>query len=84
VGDGKGMLYVVMQDMPGSVAAVDVNTMKAVAHYSLGDKGRCNGLALDAKNRVLFCGLRKLWRSAFPAPTAYDGDSQRYRWQDHH
>jgi hypothetical protein len=28
--------------------------MKAVAHYPLGDKGRCNGLALDAKNHVLF------------------------------
>ncbi len=33
VADGKGMLYVVMQDMPGSVTAVDVKTMKAVAHY---------------------------------------------------
>jgi DNA-binding beta-propeller fold protein YncE len=54
VGDGKGMLYVVMQDMPGSVTAVDVKTMKAVAHYPFGDKGRCNGLALDAKNQVLF------------------------------
>jgi hypothetical protein len=54
VGDGKGMLYVAMQDMPGSITAVDVNTMKPVAHYPLGDKGRCNGLALDAKNRVLF------------------------------
>jgi len=54
VGDGKGMLYVVMQDMPGSVTAVDVKTMKAVAHYPLGDNGRCNGLALDAKNHVLF------------------------------
>jgi DNA-binding beta-propeller fold protein YncE len=54
VGDGKGMLYVVMQDMPGSVTAVDVKTMKAIAHYPLGDKGRCNGLALDAKNHVLF------------------------------
>ena len=40
VGDGKGMLYVVMQDMPGSVTAVDVKTMKAVAHYPFGDKGR--------------------------------------------
>jgi DNA-binding beta-propeller fold protein YncE len=58
VGDGKGMLYVVMQDAQGSVAAVDVKTMKAVAHYPFGDKGRCNGLALDAKNDVLFaaCG----------------------------
>ncbi len=54
VGDGKGMLYVVMQDAAGSVTAVDVKTMKAVAHYPLGDKGRCNGLALDAKNHVLF------------------------------
>ncbi len=54
VGDGKGMLYVVMQDAAGSVTAVDVKTMKAVAHYPFGDKGRCNGLALDAKNHVLF------------------------------
>jgi len=58
VGDGKGMLYVVMQDPQGSVTAVDAKTMKAVAHYPLGDRGRCNGLALDVKNRVLFaaCG----------------------------
>src|SRR5579883_2629623 len=54
VADGKGMLYVVMQDAQGSVTAVDTKTMKAVAHYPLGDKGRCNGLALDAKNKVLF------------------------------
>jgi DNA-binding beta-propeller fold protein YncE len=54
VADGKGMLYVVMQDVPGSVTAVDVKTMKAVGHYSLGDKGRCNGLAIDAKNQILF------------------------------
>jgi DNA-binding beta-propeller fold protein YncE len=54
VGDGQGMLYVVMQDPQGSVTAVDVKTMKAVAHYPLGDKGRCNGLALDVKNHVLF------------------------------
>jgi hypothetical protein len=54
VGDGKGMLYVVMQDAEGSVTAVDAKTMKAVGHYPLGDKGRCNGLALDTKNQVLF------------------------------
>jgi DNA-binding beta-propeller fold protein YncE len=58
VGDGKGMLYVVMQDSQGSVTAVDVKTMKAVAHYPLGDKGRCNGLALDAKNQVLFAAAQ--------------------------
>ena len=58
VGDGKGMLYVVMQDAVGSVTAVDTKTMKAVAHYSFIDKGGCNGLALDARNQVLFaaCG----------------------------
>lgn len=54
VGDGKGTLYVVMQDVPGGVAVVDVKTMKTTAHYPFGDKGRCNGLALDAKNKVLF------------------------------
>jgi DNA-binding beta-propeller fold protein YncE len=58
VGDGKGMLYVVMQDAVGSVTAVDVKTMKAIGHYSFVDKGGCNGLALDAKNQILFaaCG----------------------------
>ncbi len=54
VADGNGMLYVVMQDAQGSVTAVDVKTMKAVAHYPLGDNGRCNGLAIDAKNHILF------------------------------
>ena len=54
VGDGKGTLYVVMQDAQGSVAVVDAKTMKVTAHYPFGDKGRCNGLALDNKNRVLF------------------------------
>ncbi len=54
IGDGKGTLYVVMQDTPGSVTVVDAKTMKATAHYPLGDKGRCNGLALDAKNSILF------------------------------
>jgi hypothetical protein len=58
VGDGKGMLYVVMQDAVGSVTAVDVKTMKAVGHYSFVDKGGCNGLAIDVKNQILFaaCG----------------------------
>ena len=33
---------------------VNVTTMKTVAHYPLGDAGRCNGLALDAEHQVLF------------------------------
>jgi DNA-binding beta-propeller fold protein YncE len=59
VPDGKGMLYVVMQDAEGSVTAVDVKTMKAVAHYPFGDKGGCNGLALDNKNHVLFAACAR-------------------------
>jgi DNA-binding beta-propeller fold protein YncE len=66
VADGNGTLYVVMQDVPGSVTVVDTKTMKATAHYPLGEAGRCNGLALDAKNHVLFaaCGM------SGPAPVA--------------
>jgi DNA-binding beta-propeller fold protein YncE len=59
VSDGKGMLFVVMQDAQGSVTAVDAKTMKAIAHYPLGDRGGCNGLALDAKNRVLFAACAR-------------------------
>ncbi len=58
VSDGKGTIYVVIQDK-SNVAVVDAKTMKVTAHYEFGDKGsRCNGLALDAKNHVLFaaCG----------------------------
>lgn len=58
VGDGKGMMYVVMQDAVGSVTAVDAKTMKAVAHYSFVDKGGCNGLAIDVKNQILFAACR--------------------------
>jgi len=54
VSDGKGTLYVVMQDRPGSVAVVDVKTMKTTAHYPFGENGSCNGLALDVKNQILF------------------------------
>ena len=58
VSNGRGTLYVVMQ-AESNVAVVDAKTMKTTAHYDFADKGgRCNGLALDAKNAVLFvaCG----------------------------
>ena len=57
--DGKGMLYVVMQDAVGSVTAVDVRTMKVTAHYSFVDKGGCNGLALDVKHEILFAACSR-------------------------
>ena len=50
----KGTLYAVLQDSAGSVAVVDQKTMKTTKHYPLGDIGRCNGLALDVKNNILF------------------------------
>jgi hypothetical protein len=40
-----------------------VKTMKTTAHYDFSQKGgRCNGLALDAKNQVLFvaCGASSM------------------------
>lgn len=69
VGDGRGMLYVVMQDPLGSVTAVDVKTMTAVAHYSFIDKGGCNGLALDVKNEVLFAACSRAGNPPAPQPT---------------
>jgi len=33
--------------------------MKATAHYPFGDKGGCNGLALDARNHVLFAACAR-------------------------
>jgi len=70
VADGKGTMYVIMQDSPGSVTVVDVKSMKATAHYAIGDKGGCNGLPLDAKNLVLFvsCARSGIVAGAPPPP----------------
>ncbi len=57
--DGKGHLYVDVEDK-GTVAVVDAKTMKVTAQYSLNGKGAGNaGLALDAKNHVLFVACRE-------------------------
>ena len=74
--DGKGLLYVVMQDAAGSVTVVDTKTMKATAHFALGDKGGCNGLALDVKNKILFAACARSGAAVAPgapAPTAPSG-----------
>ena len=56
--DGKGHIYVDIEDK-GSVAVVDAKTMKMTAEYSLNGKGGGDaGLALDAKNHVLFVACR--------------------------
>ena len=59
VADGKGRLWVVMQDAAGSVTAVDAKTMTATGHYPFGDTGGCNGLALDDRNHVLFAACAR-------------------------
>ncbi len=56
--DGKGHIYVDIEDK-ASVAVVDAKTMKVTAQYSLNGKGGGDaGLALDAKNHVLFVACR--------------------------
>ena len=58
VSDGAGHLYVDLEDKD-SVAVVDTATMKVTGTYSLNDKGGGNaGLALDAKNHILFVACR--------------------------
>jgi hypothetical protein len=54
VTDGKGHLYVDIEDKD-NVAAVDAKTLQVTAHYDLGGKGGGPaGLAFDTKNRILF------------------------------
>ncbi len=56
--DGQGHIYVDIEDK-GSVAVLDAATMKKTGEYSLNGKGGGNaGLALDAKNHVLFVACR--------------------------
>src|ERR1700731_3237291 len=58
VSDGEGHLYIDLEDK-GSVAAVDAMTLRVTATYDLAGKGgTCAGLALDAKNQVLFVACR--------------------------
>jgi DNA-binding beta-propeller fold protein YncE len=64
--DGNGRVFVVIQDK-ANIAVIDAKTMKVTAHYDFGDKGsRCNGLALDVKNHVLFAACAQ---SGIPAVT---------------
>jgi DNA-binding beta-propeller fold protein YncE len=56
--DGQGHLYVDIEDKD-NVAVVDVKTLQVTAHYDLGGKGGGPaGLALDAKNHILFAMCR--------------------------
>ena len=56
--DGQGHLYVDIEDQD-TIAVVDAASLKVTAHYDLGGKGGGPaGLALDAKNHILFACCR--------------------------
>ena len=69
VADGKGTVYQVLQDRPGGVAVIDAKTMKIKTTYHFTDNGGCNGLAIDAKNHVLFAACNAIG-PAPPRPAA--------------
>jgi DNA-binding beta-propeller fold protein YncE len=57
-GDGKGHLYIDVEDKE-NIAVVDTGTLDVTSHYDVAGKGgTCAGLALDAKNRILFAACR--------------------------
>ena len=57
--DGKGKIYIDLEDK-SAIAVVDANTMKMVGKYDVSSKGGgCAGLALDAKNGILFASCRE-------------------------
>ena len=56
--DGKGRIYVDVEDKD-NVAVIDTKTMAVIGHYDVAGKGgTCAGLAMDAKNNVLFVACR--------------------------
>ncbi len=57
VGDGKGHLYVDLEDKD-AVGVVDTQTLTVTARYPLGDGHTPAGLAMDPSSRVLFVACR--------------------------
>lgn len=58
VSDGRGKIYVDIEDK-SAIAVIDAATMKMTGKYDLSSKGGgCAGLALDAKNNILFAACR--------------------------
>jgi DNA-binding beta-propeller fold protein YncE len=57
--DGKGHLYIDLEDKD-KIAVVDTKTLAVTTTYDLAGKGgTCAGLAIDAKNNILFATCRK-------------------------
>jgi hypothetical protein len=59
VTDGSGKIYVDIVDK-AAIAVIDANTMKMIGKLDVSSKGSgCAGLALDAKNNILFATCRE-------------------------
>lgn len=59
VSDGKGTIYINISNK-ANVAVVDAKNLKVTAHYDCSSKGQGgSGLALDARNHVLFAYYRQ-------------------------
>ena len=58
VTDGNGKIYVDIEDKD-AIAVIDAKTMTMTGKYDVSSKGGgCAGLALDAKNNILFAACR--------------------------
>lgn len=56
--DGKGHLYIDVEDKD-NIAVIDTKALTVAGHYDLAGKGgTCAGLAIDAKNGILFAACR--------------------------
>ncbi len=56
--DGKGHMYIDLEDKD-AIAVVDTKAMKMTGKYDISSKGGgCAGLAMDAKNGILFASCR--------------------------
>jgi len=56
--DGKGRMFIDIEDKD-AIAVVDTKTMKMTGKYDISSRGGgCAGLAIDAKNGVLFAACR--------------------------
>ncbi len=57
--DGQGRIYVDIEDK-AAIAVIDADAMKMVGKYDLSSRGSgCAGLALDARNGILFAACRE-------------------------
>jgi DNA-binding beta-propeller fold protein YncE len=85
--DGRGKIYVDIEDK-AAIAVIDANTMKMVGKYDVSSKGGgCAGLALDAKNNILFAACRDkknmIILSADGRPHHHrSAHRQRVRWRN--